>query len=752
MHFAHPFPWWAAVLVAGAIGGLVFVAYRRPLAPLTRAQRGALTGLRVLVLTALVLVLCRPVVLLPPAGSRDRIVPVLVDVSRSMRLADADGETRIARASALINTQLLPALSREFTAELYAVGDGVAPIAAGSAGRPGGPGGAGVLRADARRTDLAASLDAVRDRYRGQRVAGIVVLSDGGDTGQKTARADAHGPPVFAIGIGSPDGLRDREILGVTTSDPKLDHASVDLRVSAVSYGFGRMPFQVRILANGTPIDTRRIVPPADGSPIDETFTVSPDPLNPTVFTAEIPADEAEAVVENNARSVLVAPAGRKRRLLVIEGAPGFEHSFMKRALAFDPGLEIDAVTRKGKNADGQNTFFVQAGAGRTSALTSGFPARREDLYAYDALVIANVEGDFFTRAQLAMAADFVAERGGGLLVMGGRSFAQRGLIGTPLEIALPVELNDRRGVGGVAATSLAGGAPHNKLVLTADGENHPVMRIGDTPDETRRLWAAMPPLAASAPLGGPRPGATVLAVTGAAGGALFPVVAAQRYGRGRSLIFAGEASWRWKMMLASTDRTHEMFWRQVARWLAGPAPDPVTIAVPDAPEPGDTVSIDVEARDSAFEPLPDAAVDAAVTSPGAETRPLELRHADGGGGRFTAPFHPDQPGLYRIEVNARRGTTPLGAAVRWVLVGGGDREFADPRLNEGVLRRVARNSGGRYVRAADASRVVSWLQSGAPQDAAPERRDLWHEPWAFALIVALLAGEWILRRRWGLR
>jgi hypothetical protein len=38
------------------------------------------------------------------------------------------------------------------------------------------------------------------------------------------------------------------------------------------------------------------------------------------------------------------------------------------------------------------------------------------------------------------------------------------------------------------------------------------------------------------------------------------------------------------------------------------------------------------------------------------------------------------------------------------------------------------------------------------PQNAAPERRDLWHEPWAFALIVLLLSAEWILRRRWGLR
>ena len=98
--------------------------------------------------------------------------------------------------------------------------------------------------------------------------------------------------------------------------------------------------------------------------------------------------------------------------------------------------------------------------------------------FAYDALVVANVEGDFFSRAQLKTAADFVAERGGGLLILGGRSFAQRGLSGTPLEEVLPVELNDRRG-GGLMRTSLnvEDMPPHNHVVLTAEGETHPIMR-----------------------------------------------------------------------------------------------------------------------------------------------------------------------------------------------------------------------------------------------------------------------------------
>jgi uncharacterized membrane protein len=747
MHFAYPLPWWLAVLLAAAVGAMAFLEYRRPLAPLTSVQRGVLVGLRALTLAALLLLMFRPIVLLPPAGAHEAVVPVLIDVSRSMRLADAGGQARLARATTLLKTQLLPELSRQFIPEVYSVGEGLAPATVDR------------LSADARQTDLAGALSAVRERYRGQRVAGIVVLSDGGDTGQQTAQgggrnelAAANGPPVFAIGIGAAEGLHDREVLGINAGEQRLDQASVDLHVSAISYGFGRTPFQLRVLANGRVLDSRRIVPPADGSPINEVFTVSPDPLNPTVYAAEIPPDESESVTENNARSVLVSPAGRKRRLLVVEGAPGFEHSFLRRALAHDPSLDVDAVVRKGKNAEGLDTFFVQAGPGRSSALANGFPARREDLYAYDALIIANIEADFFTRAQLAMAAEFVADRGAGLLVLGGESFAKRGLIGTPLEAALPVELNDRRGGLTRAALGDRDAAPHNKLMVTSEGENHPIMRIGASAEETRKLWSLLPVLAASAPLGGPRPGATVLAVTAVPGGAIHPAIAVQRYGQGRSMIFAGEASWRWKMMLPSTDRTHEFFWRQAARWLASASPDPVTVIVPDTPEPGDSISIEVDARDSTFTPVADATVEATLSAPGGDARGIKLRRVDATSGRFTAAVRLDQPGLYRIRAAARRGSATLGAADRWMYVGGADREFADPRLNEGFLRRVARASGGRYVRAAEASRVASWLQATAPQNAAPERRDLWHEPWAFALVVALVSGEWILRRRWGLR
>jgi hypothetical protein len=275
-------------------------------------------------------------------------------------------------------------------------------------------------------------------------------------------------------------------------------------------------------------------------------------------------------------------------------------------------------------------------------------------------------------------------------------------------------------------------------------------MRIGPSAEATRKLWATFPALASSAAIGGPRPGATVLAVTSTPSGVVLPVVAVQRYGRGRSMVFAGEASWRWRMLRPSTDRSFEFFWRQSLRWLSSEAPDPVTIAVSGETEPGDPVSMEIEVRDRAFAPVADATVEAMLTTPGADAQPLPLR--PGANSRFVAGVTPETAGLYRIHAEAKRGTTTLGGADRWFFVGGSDREFADPRLNEGFLRRLARESGGKYVRISDASRIVSDLRSTAPHSQEPERRDLWHEPWAFGLVIALLSAEWILRRRWGLR
>ena len=136
------------------------------------------------------------------------------------------------------------------------------------------------------------------------------------------------GAPVYAVGIGPRSANRDREVVGVTAAESVLSDAMVDVAATAVAHGYGAAPIELRLLENGRPIDLRRVKPAADGAPISETFHVSPNRDVPTIYTVEIPAAGDELVGENNARSVLVPAAGRPRRVLLVQGSPGFEHNF----------------------------------------------------------------------------------------------------------------------------------------------------------------------------------------------------------------------------------------------------------------------------------------------------------------------------------------------------------------------------------------------------------------------------------------
>jgi uncharacterized protein (TIGR03382 family) len=55
-------------------------------------------------------------------------------------------------------------------------------------------------------------------------------------------------------------------------------------------------------------------------------------------------------------------------------------------------------------------------------------------------------------------------------------------------------------------------------------------------------------------------------------------------------------------------------------------------------------------------------------------------------------------------------------------------------------------------VSAGDATAIVDGLRAGLPAARLAVTHDLWHTGWSFAAMVMLLAAEWLLRRRWGLR
>src|SRR4029450_7100894 len=113
--FANPFPWWALTLVVVAAAALAWLAYWRVRG--TARSRPCLGTVRFFTLLLIVVLVMRPVALSHQHDPSGAVVPILVDVSRSMAIEDADGLRRIDRARQLLESQILPALSGRFRAE-----------------------------------------------------------------------------------------------------------------------------------------------------------------------------------------------------------------------------------------------------------------------------------------------------------------------------------------------------------------------------------------------------------------------------------------------------------------------------------------------------------------------------------------------------------------------------------------------------------------------------------------------------------
>jgi hypothetical protein len=215
-------------------------------------------------------------------------------------------------------------------------------------------------------------------------------------------------------------------------------------------------------------------------------------------------------------------------------------------------------------------------------------------------------------------------------------------------------------------------------------------------------------------------------------------------------MVFAGEASWRWRMLRPASDTAYDTIWRQLVRWLAAASPGPVSMPAMAVANAGDVEPLTVTVRNGRFEPLADATASITVTDPDGTARTLDPALEDAHGGRYSVPFRFDQQGVYRVNAEARRGDLALGVASRYVLVGGADLEMSDLALNEPLLQRLAAATGGRYLRADETAELAGLLQGGE-LDRPIEMKDLWHNAWTLVAIIGLLATEWVVRRRFGL-
>ena len=69
---------------------------------------------------------------------------------------------------------------------------------------------------------------------------------------------------------------------------------------------------------------------------------------------------------------------------------------------------------------------------------------------------------------------------------------------------------------------------------------------------------------------------------------------------------------------------------------------------------------------------------------------------------------------------------------------------------NRELLEKLSQQTGGRYYKPDEASKLSSEISYSEAGITTRETRDLWDMPVIFLLAMAFRASEWLLRRRWG--
>jgi hypothetical protein len=285
---------------------------------------------------------------------------------------------------------------------------------------------------------------------------------------------------------------------------------------------------------------------------------------------------------------------------------------------------------------------------------------------------------------------------------------------------------------------------------LTAAGADSVITRLVDDRTANTERWRKLPYLMDYQDPGRPKPGAAVLAEMHS-GEHAMPMLVTESYGRGRTAVLATGGTWRWQMSLPLGDKSHDLFWQQLLRWLVSDTRGRLIASVPKVTLLDDgQVQIAADVRDNEYRAAPDALVTARLIGPAGLTAALPLDPVPNSPGRFQADWVAPAPGLYVTELTARRGAEDIGTDVVTFQRLDGVAENFHTEQNRALLEGLAASTGGRYMKPGELASLPKDIPYSQAGITVQQIKELWNMPIAFLVILSLRACDWLLRRKWG--
>jgi uncharacterized membrane protein len=741
-----------AVAVLFVISGLV-MSLRGLHTFLDRRQRALLSLLRIAAAIAVLAILFEPAIVYKKISRVRSRVAVMMDRSRSMSLPSAPGGTpRFEDAVSWLrgSRPALEALSSMYVLDfhLFDTESFQTSPSAVLEGNPGAPAGSG--------TDMLRSLDGILSGE--LPLSGIVMLTDGADRGELERSFDPEkntlapqtrsflaraGVPVHVFIPGREGAVRD---VAVTSLDvPAVAFAGVETEVTAsiTAAGLDGMELPVLLREGNAPAQSRTLKIVSGRTSYRVAFRFVPASAVDEVVSVSVPAVAGEITSSNNTGYSVLKVARDKVRVLHVAGGPSWDVRFLRQYFKHTPGLDLISF------------FILRTHESRVNAPDDElslipFPTDEvfsEHLSSFDAVFFQDFNfSPYGMRGYLPGLAAYVAG-GGGLMIAGGnRSLSTGEYRASELDPLLPLVL-----ATGDAAVSTDPFQP----VLSEAGGRHPITRLAADPGGSAAIWKAAQQLNGVNMAQGVRDGAQVLLehpFRKMSDGRAAPVLAVWEYGRGRVALMMTDESWRWGFGDAAygESRIYSRFYENMLKWLSGdPAYrrlvlDPVAEAAHGGPP---LVTGRVLGPDYAE----DASGKVRITVSREGSVPFSSEIAAGKGGRFSVPLPGVSPGVYDVEIAAPGGAGGPASLRREVLAAAPDPELADAAPNDPLMKALAAaTGGGLHYMSQGGLGALNFPDRSQELVNRKEYRRLFDRAWVIALIAALLAAEWALRRRWG--
>jgi hypothetical protein len=598
------------------------------------------------------------------------------------------------------------------------------------------------MQANAKESDIAGAVATAMNGLSGRAVRAVVLLSDGrqvGGRGDVMSGLRPSGVPVFTIGVAAdrtPDVALNSVSLSATSA---FAGETIEGEATVVDDGGIKAPAELHITtSSGEQIE--RLSPRARrdrrerGREWVSHFAIAVtanDGQAAERIVFSVPESPGEASVENNRVERWVKVSSNKLKVAVCTAAPTWDFQYLRSTLSSRPWVRLESQV-----LDPEHPKL---------GLTPG------QILDQDVLILSDVPVGALNVNQWDAVHTLVTTRGGSVVLVAGTSYPFADYALQPIAKAL-LPFHDVRPTW----KEWPGEQPAFHFTPTPQGERQ-MLRLGESAEGDERRWQDLPGVFRflQIPDRNIYPDVQRLLIETES---QSPVLTERRLGAGRAFFLALNETWRWR--LKSGDREADQFWRQLVRHAAGEpyavSNGPLALDVDRVvAQPGEAFHVRARTRGGKVASRWTKSYPLDVLQNGKVISTREL--APVGAGHFGGAIGDLPEGDYQFQlrsaasITASSGTSSPVVRLAVHVADSDEAEMRDLSGDPTLLTRIARSSGGEYLPIEQVDRLPRRLNALHETESQFARTPLWNSPVFFGFILACFAGEWALRKRFGL-